>query len=139
MALSANVVLANNHDAAHALLEHPAIRLYALLLPGEVFERHGATHPLGPAGMGGVVPTLHGARLAAAARAVAFEVVHDALPHGAPADIAGRLLEYQGLQHVRLSDIAPAADRSIRVESDARTVEVARILGEEEAHERVPA
>ena len=51
MALSANVVLAGGHEAAHALLEHPAIRLHALLLSDEAFARHGAAHPLGRAGL----------------------------------------------------------------------------------------
>lgn len=110
-------VAAASHERAHQLLEAPLIRLYALLLPASVFERHGRPHPLGEEfyGLTGFVPTRLSREAALrAADAVPFEVVHEFIAHGTPDDLAARFREYEdvGMQHVVPWNLSFFADLS---------------------------
>ncbi len=106
LGLAADVVVQDTHRAAHQLLDHPAIKLLCLMLPPEAFEKFGVAHPLGQTSLHDLAATRHGDAIARAARAVPSGLVHEQVIHGDPGDVAGRLREYPGLQHVRLSDLS---------------------------------
>ncbi|MDQ1395639.1 MAG: phthiodiolone/phenolphthiodiolone dimycocerosates ketoreductase [Acidimicrobiaceae bacterium] len=127
LGLSINVLLADDHERAHEELDHPANRVLALLAPPSTFERHGARHPLGRSTM--FRQFLDDDRVTAAAEAVPPAVVHDLLPHGTPEEVADRLVEYQGLGHLRLSDVGGRGAR--RGIGDTRLLEalVGRLTG----------
>lgn len=107
--LQVNAVIADDHDAAHAVLDHPALRALALLFPERWYERAGLRHPLGGSGLHALVATRMGPRLREAADAVPASFVHDHVPHGTPAEIAAHVRRHDGVQHVRLADYALVA------------------------------
>lgn len=106
LGLASDVVLQDSHEAAHRLLDHPAVKMSCLLLPPAVFHEFGFEHPLGGTSSHSLVATLHGDQLARAAQEVPFDVVHDQVIHGEPHDVSRRIRQYDGLQHVRLSDMS---------------------------------
>lgn len=110
LGLSAQVVVQPTHEQAHALLAHPVLKAFALLLPPERFAAAGAEHPLGGGGLHKMVASLDGEGQLAAAERVPFQVVHDYLLHGTPADVADSIGEYRGLDHLVLWDPVPLAD-----------------------------
>lgn len=109
MALSVEAVLQDDHEATHALLYHPAVKQQCLLLGPDVFRERGLEHPLGGSGLETMVATLSGDLLANAARRVPFDLVHDTIPHGTPADVAEVIRRYEHLDHVRVSDLSSLA------------------------------
>lgn len=109
MALSVEAILQDDHEAAHALLDHAAVKQQCLLLGSEVFRERGLDHPLGRSGLETMVATLSGDLLASAARHVPFDLVHNTIPHGTPADVADVIRGYEHLDHVRVSDLSSLA------------------------------
>ncbi len=106
MALSVEVILQDDHEEAHRLLRHPAVALQCLYLGRDRFAAHGAAHPLRGSAFESTIATLDGARLADAARRVPFELAHEAIPHGTPEEVAEAIRAYEGLEHVRFSDLS---------------------------------
>lgn len=106
MAFSVEVVLQDDHEEAHRLLRHPAVALQCLYLGRDRYAAHGATHPLGGSAFESLVTTLNGERLADAARRVPFRIAHEAIPHGTPDEVAEAIRAYEGLEHVRFSDLS---------------------------------
>jgi phthiodiolone/phenolphthiodiolone dimycocerosates ketoreductase len=127
--LSAQVVIAGDHEAAHRLLEHPILKAFALLLPPERFEAAGSTHPLGGGGLRHMLASNDSGTLLAAAQAVPFEVVHDYILHGTAEEVAARIAEYDGLDHAVLWDPVPLVDLEAARASGAGVLEVAARLG----------
>jgi phthiodiolone/phenolphthiodiolone dimycocerosates ketoreductase len=106
MGLALDVIVQEQHEQAHALLRHPAVRVLCLLLPDEVFARYGTAHPLGDREKHSLIPTLSGDRLLRAAMALDDRLVHDHIVHGSPNEVAASIAAYAGLEHVRLSDLS---------------------------------
>ncbi|MDA8278922.1 MAG: LLM class flavin-dependent oxidoreductase [Actinomycetota bacterium] len=127
-ALSAQVVVADSHEAAHELLEHPVLRAYGLLLPPDRFAEVGAVHPLGGRGLSHLVASRDDGDQLAAAKAVPFPVVHDYFVHGTPAEVAAHIGAYDGLDHAVLWDPVPLVDLAAARTSAAGVTEVAHIL-----------
>lgn len=127
-ALSAQVVVADSHEAAHRLLEHPILRAYALLLPPERFAEAGSAHPLGGLGLAHLVASRDDGSQLAAAQAVPFPVVHDYFVHGTPDEVAAVVAGYDGLDHAVLWDPVPLVDLDAARTNAAGVAEVARIL-----------
>jgi phthiodiolone/phenolphthiodiolone dimycocerosates ketoreductase len=131
-ALWTYTVIAETHEECHRLLEHPLIKVLALVRPAEVFERHGVRHPLGARAYGirDFIPThlSREAALAAIAR-VPLAVVHEFVLHGTPDEIVAALGAYaaQGLQHVVFWNVTFFADLSkLRPSFDLLRVVLAR-------------
>lgn len=109
-AMWAYTVIAEDHETTHRLLDHPMVKAFTLALSHTFFEDRGVPHPLGEKTYGFLdyVP----ARLSAdealgAIDGVPFEVVHDALFHGTPDELAGKLGPYAeaGLRHIALWNV----------------------------------
>ncbi len=105
----AYTVVAEDHEAAHRLLEHRMVKAFQIAQSHEFFEARGAKHPLGKIyGFTEYVPArLSEDEAIRAIDGVPFEVVHDATLHGTPAEIAEKLGPYAriGLEHVALWNI----------------------------------
>lgn len=126
--LSAQVVVADTHEDAHRLLEHPILRAYGLLLGPDRFEAVGASHPLGGGGLSHMVASRDDGDQLAAARAVPFEVVHDYVLHGTADEIASQIRGYDGLDHAVLWDPVPLVDLDAARASAAGVLELAQQL-----------
>jgi phthiodiolone/phenolphthiodiolone dimycocerosates ketoreductase len=113
------VLLAESHGVAHRLLDSPALRLGALIIPADVWKGVGAAHPFGEAYRGVVdwIPSqLDAEEVAGLMDKVPFEVLHAYVDHGTPHQLVSRLLSYRavGLRHAVLANVAPLVDpRSI--------------------------
>jgi len=127
--LSAQVVVAADHESAHELLEHPILRAFALLLPPERYSEIGATHPLGGGGLRHLVASNDRGSQLEAAQSVPFAVVHDYILHGTAAEVAARISAYDGLQHALLWDPVPLVDLQAARTSATGVLEVAARLG----------
>jgi phthiodiolone/phenolphthiodiolone dimycocerosates ketoreductase len=113
----ARVAFADSHEKAHALLESNALRLGALVIPATVWSKAGAKHPFGDGyrGVADFVPSkLDAGEVREAMRRVPFEVIHQAIDHGTPEQLAARFLSYRavGLKHVVVQNVTPLADPS---------------------------
>ncbi len=109
------VVTAGSHDDAHRLLDSAALRLGGLVMPAELWARHGATHPFGERFRGIIdyVPSrLDPETVLRAMEEVPFEVLHAAFDHGTPDQLAARIQSYAavGLRHVVLRNVGPLVD-----------------------------
>jgi phthiodiolone/phenolphthiodiolone dimycocerosates ketoreductase len=105
-AAAIDVLVQESHEQAHQLLGHPAVRLGCLLVAPEVFTRYGVEHPLGSSAFESLVATLAGPELLAATAAIPDQLVHDQIPHGTPSEVAESISRFDGLEHVRLSDLS---------------------------------
>jgi phthiodiolone/phenolphthiodiolone dimycocerosates ketoreductase len=126
--LSTQVVIAEDREAARALLDHPVLKAYSLLLPHERFEEVGATHPLGGGGLRHMLASAMGEQLLEAAREVPVEVVASQMLHGSAEDIVEAIRAYEGVDHVVLWDPVPLADLGAAKISSAGCVAVADAL-----------
>ncbi len=109
MAMSIDVVVQDTATEARSLLTHPAVKQSCLLLPPSTFARYNSPHPLGGSATHTLIPTLAGPALADAARAVPDEMARDLIIHGTVDDVVEQIERYDGLGHVRLSDLGSAA------------------------------
>jgi phthiodiolone/phenolphthiodiolone dimycocerosates ketoreductase len=108
-------VVADDHEAAHRILDHPMVKAFLLALPAEYFSKRGHSHPLGDDfyGLLEYVPARLGRDEAMKAiESIPFEVAHDATLHGTPADLAEALEPYAriGLRHIALWNVTFFAD-----------------------------
>lgn len=121
MAASLDVVVQDTRQEAVDLLQHPAVRHVCLLSPPATFRRYGVEHPLGASAISSLIATTDGHRLLAAARAIPDRMVEEQVIHGTVDDVVAQIKRYEGLQHVRLSDLSGAvspgggADRLLAV------------------------
>lgn len=116
-ALSHYVILDEDHEECHRMLEQPIPRGMLLTLPSELFEQRGYEHPLGKDfyGLRDYIPTRYSFEQAlAAVEAVPADFVHDLIFHGTPDDVADRVREYEavGLRHFALLNITPMGSAS---------------------------
>lgn len=100
-------VVAEDHEAAHKIVDHPMVKALLLALPASYFEKRGHPHPLGSDVYGFLeyIPArLDREAAIKAIDAVPFEVAHDAILHGTPSDLADTVAEYArvGLRHIAL-------------------------------------
>ncbi len=133
-ALSVQVVVAEDRDAARELLDHPVLKAYALLLPPERFESVGARHPLGGGGLEHMVASQLGDRLLEAAEQVPVEVVADQMLHGSAEDIAAQVRAYGEVDHVVLWDPVPLVDLDAARASTAGCIRIAELLHQPADH-----
>ena len=103
-------VVAEDHDAAHRIVEHPMVKAFALALPDSFYAKRGHTHPLGEGTHGFLeyVPSkLSADEAMRAIDAIPFDVAHDAILHGSPSEIAQKVGRYAdvGLGHVALWNV----------------------------------
>jgi phthiodiolone/phenolphthiodiolone dimycocerosates ketoreductase len=105
-------------------MDSAALRLGALIIPGAVWKRAGATHPFGE-GFRGIIDwipsKLDPDQVLKLMDDVPFEVIHTFVDHGTWQQLAARALSYKavGLRHVVMANVTPlvdprAAPRSIR-------------------------
>jgi phthiodiolone/phenolphthiodiolone dimycocerosates ketoreductase len=110
-----SVLTAGSHDEAHRLLDSNALRLGGLVMPAELWSRHGAEHPYGK-GFRGIVDwipsRLDPDEVLRQMREVPFDVLHAAFDHGTPEQLAARIQSYAavGLRHVVLRNVGPLVD-----------------------------
>lgn len=131
-ALWAYTVVGETHEECHRLLEHPLLKVLALVRGPELFARHGAAHPLGERAYGvhDFIPTHLGrAEALAAVAKVPLAAVHEVILHGTPDELVAQLAAYadQGLQHVVFWNVTFVADLSkLRASFDLLRVVVER-------------
>jgi phthiodiolone/phenolphthiodiolone dimycocerosates ketoreductase len=130
MGMTFLAVIQDDHEAAHSLLRHPAIKVKALHLPSHRFEAHGVAHPRGGSDLKATIATLMPNDVAQAANAVPFELVHEMMPHGTAAEVAQEIQRYGGLQHAKVHELSPVASPAESAQSVRRLGELARILHE---------
>jgi phthiodiolone/phenolphthiodiolone dimycocerosates ketoreductase len=128
LGLSVNSAMADDHATAHRALDQGALRVLALLFPLRWYRERGLEHPLGGAGLHNLVAPLSGPSLAAAAQAVPFELLHDLMPHGTPAEVAAWIRRFDGLQHIRLADYGPVVLPELAGGTRERKIEVLHLL-----------
>jgi phthiodiolone/phenolphthiodiolone dimycocerosates ketoreductase len=113
----AYTIVAADHETSHELLSHPMVRAFTLALHESFFNERGFEHPLGSGNhFLEYVPTRFSQQDAMRAiEAVPFEVVHDAMLHGSPSDIAGKVSSYAaiGLRHIALWNVTFFADAAL--------------------------
>jgi phthiodiolone/phenolphthiodiolone dimycocerosates ketoreductase len=127
------VLPAESHREAHRLLDSPALRLGALIVPAEVWRHVGAAHPFGEGYRGVVdwIPSrLDPQEVAGLMDKVPFEVVHAYVDHGTPEQLVSRLLSYRavGLRHAVLANVAPVVDPRSTPASLRALIKVIRAL-----------
>lgn len=132
-ALSVQVVVAEDRAAARALLDHPVLKAFALLLPPERFTAVGAEHPLGGGGLEHMVASQLGERLLEAAEQVPVDVVAGQMLHGAPEDIVADIRAYGPVDHLVLWDPVPLADLEAARVSTPGCLSIARQLRGDDA------
>lgn len=111
-AYNMRVLFADSHEEAHRLLDSSVLRLGALIIPGSVWAKAGAIHPMGEEfrGVQDWVPSrLDAAQVEKWMADVPFEVMHQAFDHGTWRQIAARIMSYRavGLRHTVLSQLGP--------------------------------
>jgi phthiodiolone/phenolphthiodiolone dimycocerosates ketoreductase len=136
--LNTPVLLAEDHDRAHAMLASMAARQLTLALDRGFFEEIGHSHPLGLShGVTGYVPEwLTEAELrAAVSRAPDPMLAHDFILHGTPADIARQLKAFEdaGLEYFAPLDASPFSDITQMSLASARFAELWSCLKPDEA------
>lgn len=113
----AYTIIAEDHETSHRLLEHPMVKAFTLALHEEFFNSRGFEHPLGSGNhFLEYVPTrLSREDAMRAIEAVPFEVAHDAMLHGSPADIGDKVARYGeiGLRHIALWNVSFFADPAL--------------------------
>jgi phthiodiolone/phenolphthiodiolone dimycocerosates ketoreductase len=111
-------VVAPDHESAHRIVEHPMVKAFALALPDSFYAKRGYQHPLGAGTHGFLeyIPSrLSREEAAKAIDDVPFEVAHDAILHGSPADLARKIEGYAaiGLRHIALWNVTFFADAAL--------------------------
>jgi phthiodiolone/phenolphthiodiolone dimycocerosates ketoreductase len=128
-----NVLLADTHERAHAQLDSNAVRLGALVMPGELWRRAGARHPFGEdfRGVADYVPSrLDSAAVRSAMAAVPFEVLHMAFDHGTSEQLVARGQSYRavGLRHLLVRNVTALIDPRLTIPSFRALARVIRAL-----------
>jgi phthiodiolone/phenolphthiodiolone dimycocerosates ketoreductase len=96
-AMRSYVALAEEHDQAHRLIDHPLVKGYALSLPDWIFKTMGAEHPLGDGfhGLTSYIPAGMAKEEALdAIQRIPFDLVHEYFMHGTPADVVQQMRPY---------------------------------------------
>ena len=106
-ALWSYVIVAEDHEESHRILNQTLPRANLLVLPSEVYEERGYTHPLGKGfyGIRDFIPTRFGKdETLKAIDSIPEEVAHDYTVHGTPDELVARLRDFEatGLEHVVL-------------------------------------
>lgn len=127
------VIVAEDHEQAHRLLNHALPKSQLLILPSKVYEERGYKHPLGPDfdGIRDYIPTRYGREeILAAIDAIPEEIAHDRTVHGTPDELVAMAREYEaaGLRHIVLWNMSYFADLSLIRESFALIDEIATEL-----------
>lgn len=123
-ALYARIVVAESDEQAlRAIDDSLLLRFIALTRPSEAYERHGATHPLGPGAFGltSLLPTRYGRQEAlAVARAVPSEVVRETVIWGTPDTISATIDAFvaAGARHVQLTNMTPLVEPAMGAASE---------------------
>jgi len=128
LALSRGVVITEDHETAHEILEHPVLKAFALLLPPDRFEAAGVEHPLGSSAVHHLVASTAGDELTAAAGAGPSEVIRSHFLHGTVDDVIAQIAEYPELGHVLLWDATALADLAAAKTSIVGCQAVARAI-----------
>jgi phthiodiolone/phenolphthiodiolone dimycocerosates ketoreductase len=110
------LVIDEDHEVCHKLLDTPIIKSYCMIPPPEIFAKCGAEHPLGKTyGLLDYIPS-HFSREAAleAIGKIPRKVSEYFIMHGTPDDVVKELKEFAkvGLQHVVLENITFLGDLS---------------------------
>ena len=126
-------IVAEDHEQAHRLLNHPLPKSQLLILPSKVYEERGYKHPLGEDfdGIRDYIPTRYGREeILAAIDAIPEEIAHERTVHGTPDELVAMAREYEaaGLQHIVLWNMSFFADLSLIRESFALIDEIAAEL-----------
>lgn len=122
-----------SHDACHAALEAPAMRLGALVMDADAWRDAGGAHPFGEGFRGTLdfVPTrLSREEVRAAMDKVPWDVLHGLFPHGRPEEVAEHVRAYRraGLRHVVLENVIAIGRPSRALTSFAALARTRRVL-----------
>jgi phthiodiolone/phenolphthiodiolone dimycocerosates ketoreductase len=123
----------STHEACHAALESPAMRMGALVIDAAAWREAGGVHPFGESygGIRDFTPTSHSKEDAfAAMEKVPWEIVHALFPHGTAEEMASFVQDYErvGLKHVVFSNIMAISKPQKALSSFATLVKTARLL-----------
>ncbi len=126
-------VIGRTEAEARKLLEHPAVKFSALLVPAYVWRERGVDHPLGGdfGGLVDFVPTRYDkAEMMAAIAAVPVDLLAEEAMWGTPAMIEARLREFieAGLRHLVMQPASALVSKSDALYSLRQMVSIQRRL-----------
>lgn len=126
-------VMGKTEREARKMLDHPAIRFTALLVPSYVWESHGLDHPLGNdfRGLIDFVPTKYEkAEIYAAIEKVPVDLLAEEAMWGTPQQIEEKLRSFieVGLRHVVMQPASALVSKSDALYSVRKMVSIQRSL-----------
>jgi phthiodiolone/phenolphthiodiolone dimycocerosates ketoreductase len=141
-AMRSYAALADDHERAHQLIDHPLVKGYVLSLPDWLFKSMGAEHPLGEDfhGLTSYIPAgMPREDALDAIGRIPFELVHEYFLHGTPADVVDQMRPYVdvGASVLIMLNLGVLADPSSVVRSSRLFYEVVEEAAR--AFEPVPA
>ncbi len=136
--LNTPVCIADDHDAAHAMLASEAARHFFLALNDEFFAELGMKHPLGiEHGVTGYVPEWVPEKELRAALAKIPDplIAHDYIIHGTPAEVASQMKAFEdaGLEYFAPLDTSPFTDLGNMARGADNVRDLARLVGAADA------
>lgn len=126
--LMTSLVISEDHEDCHRMLNSVAARAYALLTPPEKYEAHGYKHPLGNLNAyKDYIPTrVSETEIVSAIEKVPQEICEHRYIHGTSDEVIGTIEEYvrNGLRHIVLWNLTPLCDYSKTKESFSALLKV---------------
>ncbi|MEM2943029.1 MAG: LLM class flavin-dependent oxidoreductase, partial [Candidatus Bathyarchaeia archaeon] len=127
-ALMTSLVISEDHEDCHRMLNSVAAKAYALLTPFQKYEAHGYEHPLGKLNAyKEYIPTrVSEAEILSAIGKVPQEICENRYIHGTPEEVVDKIEDYVriGLRHIVLWNLTPLCDYSKTKESFSALLKV---------------
>jgi phthiodiolone/phenolphthiodiolone dimycocerosates ketoreductase len=127
-ALMTSLVISEDHEDCHRMLNSVAAKAYALLAPFQKYEAYGYKHPLGNLNAyKEYIPTrVSEAEVLSAIEKVPHEICEHRYIHGTPEEVVEKIEDYVriGLQHIILWNLTPLCDYSKTKESFSALLKV---------------
>lgn len=116
-AVRSYVVMGEDHERVHRMLDHPLVKGLCLSLPDWLYKTVGGEHPLGEGfhGLQSYIPSrLSRDEALALIERIPFQLVHDYMWHGSPDDLVRKMTPHveAGATHVVLHNMGFLADPS---------------------------
>lgn len=116
-AVRSYVVMGEDHEKVHRMLDHPLVKGLCLSLPDWLYQAVGGEHPLGEGfhGLRSYIPSgLPRDEALRLIERIPFELVHEYMWHGSPDDLVRKMTQHvdAGASHVILHNMGFLADPS---------------------------
>ncbi len=113
--LYATLIVDEEHEECHEMMNNLFIKINVLLQPNETFKKYGLTHPFGENfnGLVDFIPTKYSKEeIMKALDKITPKMCEDTIIHGTPDDIILKIEQYAkvGLKHIVLLNLTPFCD-----------------------------